>query len=81
MRLAFGSTHDTIYMPDLESVTIPYVPLAEQIAISREIDTSTSQILKAKELLNRQCETLKERRQALITAAVTGELNVPEVAA
>jgi type I restriction enzyme S subunit len=81
MRLAFGSTHDTIYMPDLESVKIPYVPIAEQITISRKLDTSTSHLLEAKELLNRQCKTLKERRQALITAVVTGELEIPGVAA
>ncbi len=81
MRLAFGSTHDTIYMPDLESVKIPYVPIAEQIMISRKLDTSTSRLLEAKELLNRQCKTLKERRQALITAAVTGEIEIPEAAA
>ena len=81
MRLAFGSTHDTIYMPDLESVKIPYVPISEQIMISQKLDTSTSRLLEAKELLNRQCNILKERRQALITAAVTGELRIPGVAA
>jgi len=81
MRLAFGSTHDTIYMPDLESVMIPYVPLSEQITISQKLDTSTSRILAAKELLSRQCEKLKERRQELIAAAVMGELGIPEVAA
>jgi type I restriction enzyme S subunit len=32
-------------------------------------------------LLREQLDLLAERRQALITAAVTGELEIPEVAA
>jgi type I restriction enzyme S subunit len=80
-RLAFGSTHDTIYMPDLESVKIPYVPIRAQREIARELEASTKQLLMAKQQLDRQCELLRERRQALITAAVTGELDVAGVAA
>ena len=79
-RLAFGSTHDTIYMPDLESVKIPYVPIRAQREIARELEVSTKQLLMAKQQLDRQCELLRERRQALITAAVTGELDVSGVA-
>jgi type I restriction enzyme S subunit len=39
---------------------------------------SQDQVVKA---LRKQIELLRERRQALITAAVTGELEIPEVAA
>ena len=55
-RLAMGSTHQTIYVPDIQSIRIPLPPLEEQ-------------------------DQLVERRQALITAAVTGQLEIPGVAA
>jgi len=80
-RLAFGSTHDTIYMPDLESVKIPYVPLTEQRRIARLLDASTSRLLESMRHLNHQCVMFEERRRALITSVVTGELEVPGVAA
>ena len=75
-RLAMGSTHQTIYMPDIESIRIPLPPIAEQDAIVerawaklRTIDISTDKI-------RRQNELLGERKQELITAAVTGQLDL-----
>ena len=77
-RLAMGSTHKTIYMPDIQSLRIPLPPVKEQDEIVevawRELDRDGH----VDDLLSRQIDLLTERRQALITAAVTGELHVAE---
>lgn len=73
---AMGSTHKTIYMPDLQSLRIPVPPLEAQNAIVTAIRTSMAQIDQVTDVLHTQSSLLAERRQALITAAVTGELDV-----
>jgi type I restriction enzyme S subunit len=75
-RLAVGSTHKTIYMPDIESIRIPVPSLSEQDAIVEEVWDRLSTIDDLADTLTRQIGLLRERRQALITAAVTGELDV-----
>jgi type I restriction enzyme, S subunit len=80
-RLAMGSTHRTIYMPEIKSIRIPLPPVGEQEEIARVVHTQLGVIDKAMELLDRQLNLLSERRQALITAAVTGQLDIPGVAA
>ncbi|MFF6994771.1 restriction endonuclease subunit S [Streptomyces sp. NPDC008313] len=65
----FGPTH-------LSQVRVPMPPLNRQqsaAAIARE---ALSHAFHCKELTKRQIALLKERRQALITAAVTGQLDV-----
>jgi type I restriction enzyme S subunit len=76
-RLAMGSTHRTIYFPDIESIRIPLPPVAEQ---QRMLDLADEQIAALGPLeaaIDRQITLVRERRQALITAAVTGWLQVP----
>jgi type I restriction enzyme S subunit len=80
-RLAQGSTHQTIYMPDIESIRIPLPPLEEQEAIVDAVWRSLRKIDEITDLLNRQGELLMEHRQALITAAATGQLEIPGAAA
>jgi type I restriction enzyme, S subunit len=79
-RLAMGSTHKTIYMPDIESIKIPVPPVEEQdrlvfaaYAEHRPLDQSAKRI-------EEQISLLHERRQALITAAVTGQLPIASAA-
>ncbi len=80
-RLAQGSTHKTIYMPDIESIRIPLPSLDDQ----REVVQKTWRRLKPVDVavdgLHRQIALFHERRQALITAAVTGQLDIPGLAA
>jgi type I restriction enzyme S subunit len=76
-RLARGSAHQTIYMPDIESIRIPLPPLEEQEAIVDAVWRSLGKIDEIIDLLNRQTDLLTEHRQGLITAAVTGQLEVP----
>lgn len=73
-----GSTHKTIYMPDLQALRIPLPPLAVQERIV-EATSSRLQVLdRASDALERQMLLLKERREALIYAAVSGDLEMPE---
>nr|WP_239155482.1 restriction endonuclease subunit S [Amycolatopsis sp. FDAARGOS 1241] len=75
-RLAMGSTHKTIYFPDLQGLRIPLPPMPEQLAIVEAIRDSNAKIDELHDRINRQLGLLAERRQALITAAVTGQLDV-----
>lgn len=75
-RLAMGSTHKTIYVPDLQMLRIPMPSLDEQGKIVDAIRRQNSRIDNLTDKVRRQVELLTERRQALITAAVTGQFDV-----
>jgi type I restriction enzyme S subunit len=60
---------------------MPLPPLHEQEAIVRHLSAITERHQEAIHALSQQVDILRERRQALITAAVTGELDIPGVAA
>ncbi|MGW6121838.1 restriction endonuclease subunit S [Nocardia sp. NPDC055165] len=75
-RLAMGSTHKTIYVPDLQMLRIPLPSIETQQAIVSSIRASNSQIDTLADATGRQMALLSERRQALITAAVTGQFDV-----
>ena len=79
--LTDGATLRTIGIPDIKKFVVPLPPLDEQDAIVREVEEVRSVAAKAITALDRQVSLLMERRQALITAAVTGELDIPGVAA
>jgi type I restriction enzyme S subunit len=79
-RLATGSTHKTIYMPDIHALRIPLPPLREQDVIVERVGRHLSNTFGLTRLVQAQTVLLHERRQALITAAVTGELEIPGVA-
>jgi type I restriction enzyme S subunit len=55
---------------------IPLIDIADQALICREIDEWLNAIAKIQTVLTQQRVLLAERRQALITAAVTGEVTV-----
>lgn len=74
--LTDGATLRTIGMPDIAELRVPVPPLAEQDEIvSRAVMVreSSGRLLKA---TARSVELLQQRKQALITAAVTGELDL-----
>lgn len=80
-RLAMGSTHKTIYMPDIGSIRVPLPPVSEQEHIIEAVWSRIQPTIATEDIHLRQLALLTERRPALITAAVTGELNIPGVAA
>ncbi len=71
-----GSTHKTIYVPDLQMLRIPLPPLDEQRQIVKQIREQNARIDRLSDAVRRQSALLTERRQALITAAVTGQIDV-----
>jgi len=75
-RLAMGSTHKTIYMPDIESIRVPVPPMDEQHRLVEWVWSRLRRIDAIVDTLTAQIALLRERRQALITAAVTGEIGV-----
>lgn len=75
-RLAMGSTHKTIYFPDLQSIRIPLPPIEEQREIVEQIRQENEKVDRLIDAIGDQLTLLAERRQALITAAVTGQLDV-----
>jgi len=62
--------------PTLLSLQIPDVSVERQSAIRRTVESSLRHQREALRVLCSQIGLLRERRQALITAAVTGELEV-----
>jgi type I restriction enzyme S subunit len=75
-RLAMGSTHKTIYVPDLQMLRIPLPSLADQRCIVEEIRERNLGIDRLADAVRRQMALLAQRRQALITAAVAGQVDV-----
>jgi type I restriction enzyme S subunit len=59
-------------------VSIPYPPLAEQRAIAAFLDQETARIDALVAKVRDAIERLRELRTALISAAVTGKIDVSE---
>jgi type I restriction enzyme S subunit len=75
-RLMTGSTHRTIYQADAASFTIIVPPVSEQREIVERLDRVTRHIDAAIAIARRGIELARERRAALISAAVTGKIDV-----
>jgi type I restriction enzyme S subunit len=65
---------------DLRTVVVPAPPAEEQSRLAKELDISLVGVVAMQSTLGRQIDLIQERRQALITAAVTGQLAIPEAA-
>jgi type I restriction enzyme S subunit len=75
-RLMMGSTHNTIYMPDIQSLAMALPPLDEQMKIVDHIKQLAGRYDDLTAEAERAVELLRERRAALISAAVTGKIDV-----
>ena len=58
------------------SFPIPLPPIEKQRALVRKVQASLEATAALRTRLSRQIELMAERRQALITAAVTGQFDV-----
>jgi type I restriction enzyme S subunit len=74
-RLMMGSTHQTIYMPDIAKLAMAAPTLEEQTAIIGFLDYETAKIDALVEEQQRLIALLKEKRQAVISHAVTKGLD------
>ena len=75
-RLMMGSTHRTIYEASAASIRISVPPFSEQSQIVRFIQERLPSIDDAAAAARLAIERLEEYRTALITAAVTGKIDV-----
>jgi type I restriction enzyme S subunit len=77
-RLPFisGATRPKITQDDMATIPVANVPLAKQRRVRDEFDRSWRTVIALRERLDRQIRLLHEHRQALVTAAVTGELEI-----
>jgi type I restriction enzyme S subunit len=71
-----ATTIEVIYSETIASVIIPVPPLAEQKSILIFLRNETTKLDKLTAEAIRATELLKERRTALISAAVTGKIDV-----
>jgi type I restriction enzyme S subunit len=74
--LSKGATFDEITLDMLRRLEVPLPPVDEQRAIADHLDETTAQIDALIERVQDGIERLREYRTALISAAVTGEIDV-----
>lgn len=75
-RLMMGSTHSTIYMPDIQAFRFVLPSLKEQKQIIGHCCKFSDEFDELIDEAQRGIDLLKERRTALISAAVTGQIDV-----
>jgi type I restriction enzyme S subunit len=76
-RLTFGATVKTIGMPDVRELVMPLPPIGEQDAIVQAVRGYRTSGNDLGRKVQRQVDLLREYRQTLISAAVTGKVQVP----
>lgn len=75
-RLTTGATLKTIGMPDVRTLVTPLPPLKEQQAIVKRVSEESAELDTLTAEAQRAIDLLQERRTALISAAVTGQIDV-----
>ena len=80
-RLTTGATLKTIGMPEVRTLVTPVPSLLEQRAIIDWVENQAKRLDALTDTAERAIELLQERRTALISAAVTGQIDVREVTA
>jgi type I restriction enzyme S subunit len=76
-----GSTKGAITCEQIANLKIPVPPMPEQIAIATYLDVETAKLDALAAKVEEAIERLQEYRTALITAAVTGKIDVRKAAA
>jgi type I restriction enzyme S subunit len=71
-----GAIQQHFNIETAKNLLLPTPPVAEQEAIARYLDSRTAQLDATHERSSRMIAMLRERRSALITATVTGQIDV-----
>jgi type I restriction enzyme, S subunit len=84
MKLAFDqeateNTQKNLNIERVGSIDVPLPPLDEQDRVVKHLETNLERQNEINKLLNQQIEKLQEYRRSLITAAVTGKLDISGV--
>ncbi|RFS41013.1 restriction endonuclease subunit S [Micromonospora craniellae] len=72
----YGGTKTQLSLPDVRDIRIPIITIARQREAANRVDEMLRTMDRQRELRKQQLAVLAERRQALITAAVTGQIDV-----
>lgn len=75
-RIKSGSTHKTIYKADAAAITLVLPPLEDQQEIVQRLTAVDEELAAAEEDVLASIQLAQERRSALISAAVTGQIDV-----
>lgn len=71
-----GSTRGALTCRDLRRFKIPKIPLSEQLEIVNNLQGWVDEIAQVEEVVEQGIELLTEKREAIITAATTGQIDV-----
>ncbi len=77
----YGAGQPNISQELLKAIRIALPPVRIQNGIISQVSQSRAKLSEAKQKIDHQLDLLAEHRQALITAAVTGEIEVAGTAA
>ncbi|WLS44774.1 restriction endonuclease subunit S [Micromonospora profundi] len=77
---AAGGTKMQLALDDIRGLRVPTAPIEQQRRIAAHLDRQTAKIDALVAETERFIELSKERRSALITAAVTGQIDLREMA-
>ena len=78
---ALQATIQNVSAQQYLNLLVPVPSLEDQKRLVNDFSRMTTDATRLIEINERQISLFQERRQALITAAVTGQLDIPEVAA
>jgi type I restriction enzyme S subunit len=81
IRGSVGTIQSHFNVESLRELPVPSAPLDVQRILRQRLDTESARVSRIVSNLRRQLALLNEHRQALITAAVTGQIEVSGVAA
>lgn len=73
---SYGVSYPAINASDLVRLKMPLPTIAEQLSIVEELEEEEADSRRREDSLRALDELLRQRRQALVTAAVTGQLDV-----
>jgi type I restriction enzyme S subunit len=79
--LMIGSTFKRINVEEIRNLIVPWPPPNEQFGITQSLEPALARLDLLLTEAQRAIDLLQERRTALITAAVTGQIDVREVEA
>ncbi|HBO3266960.1 TPA: restriction endonuclease subunit S [Pseudomonas aeruginosa] len=78
LSIQTGAMHPHLNCGNVKDVLLPVPPLTEQLEIVKHIEHEERRVAALVGKTERSIELLKERRSALITAAVTGQIDLRE---
>jgi type I restriction enzyme S subunit len=80
-RYITGSTRDKLTQAEMDDIQVPAASPGDQDRVVAELDALEQRVTKPRVCLEKQVTLLREHRQALITAAVTGHCDTAKAAA